>query len=947
MQQRRDEILAKKAKLAELKRQRELRANQAGAGRASFSGSDLASPVPARADNRREIESLINSLVGESRPGSATTGGFASPAHRGSRPNSVLSAGETSNGAISEFTSPPGGEVPTQTVYSQPQTLTTVPLATVYECPPSPVKEIFSYSKGVQTSEDWFPAATRPRALSGESLPEDATSTPNKRMSRRERDKEEELRQKLRKEIEEELQAAKDLTAEGDVKNATLPTSSFATRTLTNDELNAIVSSDEFFDFFDRSTKVIEKALDQYDVLTDYTLGAQDLEDEDEQGNFGGKGRRKVKEIRQFYDERWSKKRMVSSIDFSPKFQELVLASYTKNPSAPHEPDGIVQVWNMNLHDRPEFVFHAQSDILTAKFSPFHPNLIVGGAYSGQVLLWDTRARSAPVQKTPLTGYGHTHPVYAIDIVGTQNANNIISCSTDGTVCGWTVDMLAQPQETLNLAAPPPNKTDYISPLSLSFPQADPTFFLVGTEEGTIFPCHRYDRAGAKAGVDPRISYKGHTGPVMSVDFHPARGPVDLGDLVLSSSLDWSVKLWKVRAPATTSSIGGVGAVGEGAVSHLMEFVREDVVYDAAWSPVKPGVFSLVDGAGWVELWDITVETEEPVARISPSPRKDSRAMLSKSLNKVKWEQQEGKRLAAGGIDGALTVFEVGPDLGGKENLKNEEWTNVKKLVNRVEAVGVNGATDVNPIRRAALRAAVSASRVPATKAQVLGFVTRISVPQVSRIVFPAAARCFSQTIRVAEEASTSNAQTSETSAGSDQEPGFGLFVRNMVFEANEDHLREAYEKYGEITKAVVARDARGLSRGYGFVWFTSEEAMEKAVAGTNASFWHGRRIQVSPRTAKISKSQNSIGPTRSLYIGNIPYETTDAELNRIFRELGNVTDVRVAVDRTTGWPRGFAHADFTDVESCQEAMNKLRGTTIGGRELRLDFATEVSKGRN
>lgn len=35
------------------------------------------------------------------------------------------------------------------------------------------------------------------------------------------------------------------------------------------------------------------------------------------------------------------------------------------------------------------------------------------------------------------------------------------------------------------------------------------------------------------------------------------------------------------------------------------------------------------------------------------------------------------------------------------------------------------------------------------------------------------------------------------------------------MFEANEDHLREAYEKYGEVVKAVVARDARGLSRGY------------------------------------------------------------------------------------------------------------------------------------
>lgn len=84
--------------------------------------------------------------------------------------------------------------------------------------------------------------------------------------------------------------------------------------------------------------------------------------------------------------------------------------------------------------------------------------------------------------------------------------------------------------------------------------------------------------------------------------------------------------------------------------------------------------------------------------------------------------------------------------------------------------------------------------------------------------------------------------------------------------------------------------------------------------------------------------------PTKSLYIGNIPYETTDAELNRIFRELDNVTDVRVAVDRTTGWPRGFAHADFADVEACTAAIEKLKGVTIGGRELRLDYAAEVTR---
>lgn len=563
------------------------------------------------------------------------------------------------------------------------------------------MKEVFSYSKAVQTTEEWGTQTSRPKAFEAEDeddgeLP--VTSTPSKRLSRRMRDREEELRENIRREIEEELKLAQDLTVDGPLKTSqSTSKANFPARALTGEELNAVTSSEDFMDFVERSSKVIERALDQeYDILADYALsGANGVEDEDDV--YGtGKGRRRVKEVAQFFDERWSKKRMVSDINFSPKFPELVLAAYTKNPSAPHEPDGLVQVWNMHLHDRPEFVFHAQSDVLAAKFSPFHPNLIIGGCYSGQVLLWDTRAKSSPVQKTPLTGSGHTHPIYSVDIVGTQNANNIISCSTDGVVCGWTVDMLAQPQELLTLTTPPPAKTEDLSPTCMAFPQTDPTYFLIGSEEGTIFPCHRYDRAGAKAGVDQRVSYRGHAAPVMSIDFHPARGPVDLGDLVLSSSLDWSVRLWKVRAPAATST---TGITGEGhSVTPILDFTREDVVYDAAWSPVKPGVFSLVDGAGNLEVWDITVDIEVPLSKVSPSSRKGGRSIMSKSLNKLAWEETEGKRIATGGIDGTVTVFEVGPDLGGKESARNEEWTNVKKLVARLESTaagvvanGVNG----------------------------------------------------------------------------------------------------------------------------------------------------------------------------------------------------------------------------------------------------------------
>lgn len=637
-------------------------------------------------------------MLGSDKSRPASTGPIGSPAGKGSRPNSVLSAGQLSN-ENSESADTSAGQIQRpQSLSIAVQTLSTVPLNTVYEFVPSPVKEVFSYSKGVQTTDEWVQISTSKEYSEDDEAGAPADSTPSKRSKRRERDREEELRENIRKEIEEELKASRELLVDGPLKSpSSQPKSNFPARNLTTEEINAATSSDDFMDFVERSSKIIERALDQeYDVLADYALsGATGMDDDDDEyGNTRGKGRRRVREVAQFYDERWSKKRMVSDINFSPKFPELVLASYTKNPSAPHDPDGLVQVWNMHLHDRPEFVFHAQSDVLTAKFSPFHPNLIIGGAYSGQVLLWDTRAKSAPVQKTPLTGSGHTHPVYSVDIVGTQNANNIISCSTDGVVCGWTVDMLAQPQELLVLTSPPPAKTEDISPTCMAFPQTDPTYFLIGSEEGTIFPCHRYDRAGAKAGVDQRVSYRGHAAPVMSMDFHPARGPVDLGDLVLSSSLDWSVKLWKVRAPAATST---TGITGEGhSVAPILDFTREDVVYDAAWSPIKPGVFSLVDGAGNLEVWDITIDTEVPLAKVQPSGRKGGRSMMSKSLNRVAWEETEGRRVAAGGIDGSVTVFEVGPDLGGKDSARNEEWTSVKKLVARLESQApiVNGAVN-------------------------------------------------------------------------------------------------------------------------------------------------------------------------------------------------------------------------------------------------------------
>ena len=171
------------------------------------------------------------------------------------------------------------------------------------------------------------------------------TRTPRsqERLSRRDQQKEDEIRQKLRKEIEEELKALKDPTLidsqnpAGQAENGTAEQRSFFNRALTTEEMEVVVSSDEFLDFVNRSSKVIERALDEeYDVLADYAVMNEDYDDDDddeEEINTYGRTRnrkgRRLKEIAQFYDERWCKKRMISDINFSPKVLQSASHSNT------------------------------------------------------------------------------------------------------------------------------------------------------------------------------------------------------------------------------------------------------------------------------------------------------------------------------------------------------------------------------------------------------------------------------------------------------------------------------------------------------------------------------------------------------------------------------------------------------------------------------------------
>ncbi|XP_026070251.1 cytoplasmic dynein 1 intermediate chain 2 isoform X1 [Carassius auratus] len=405
---------------------------------------------------------------------------------------------------------------------------------------------------------------------------------------------------------------------------------------LTEEQKQQILHSEEFVTFFDHSSRIVERALsEQVDVFFDYSGRAlQDKEGESQAGAT-------LSLNRQFADERWSKHRVVTCLDWSPQYPELLAASYSSNEDAPHEPEGVALVWNMKYKKTtPEYVFHCQSAVMSAAFAQFHPNLLVGGTYSGQIVLWDNRSnKRTPVQRTPLSASAHTHPVYCVNVVGTQNAHNLISISTDGKMCSWSLDMLTSPQDSLELVF---KQSKSVAVTSMSFPLGDVNNFVVGSEDGSVYSACRH---GSKAGISEM--FEGHHGPITGLDCHTAAGPVDFSHLFVTSSFDWTVKLWSTKNNKPLYSFED----------------NSDYVYDVMWSPTHPALFACVDGVGHLDLWNLNNETEVPTASATVEG--------SPALNRVRWTHS-GREVAVGDSEGRVHIYDVGEQIS---LARQDEWT--------------------------------------------------------------------------------------------------------------------------------------------------------------------------------------------------------------------------------------------------------------------------------
>jgi RNA recognition motif-containing protein len=83
------------------------------------------------------------------------------------------------------------------------------------------------------------------------------------------------------------------------------------------------------------------------------------------------------------------------------------------------------------------------------------------------------------------------------------------------------------------------------------------------------------------------------------------------------------------------------------------------------------------------------------------------------------------------------------------------------------------------------------------------------------------------------------------------------------------------------------------------------------------------------------------------LYVGRLPYRTTDQELAELFGQLGEVISATVIIDRETGRSKGFGFVEMSNDQEAQNAISQLNNSTLDGRTIIVNEANERREPRS
>merc|ERR1719168_73597 len=200
--------------------------------------------------------------------------------------------------------------------------------------------------------------------------------------------------------------------------------------------------------------------------------------------------------------------------------------------------------------------------------------------------------------------------------------------------------MLSEPHEMVfQVQGDARGASDELTTACFSIPHRDHNKIILGSDTGRLFAGNVYSDLNPQTCTET----KAHAGPITNIEFHPHNSKLGLNadtlQLFLTSSFDWTVKLWDNKSNLQL---------------HAFDTLQ-DYVHDVRWSPAHPAVFACVDGLGRVSVFNLcNKDFGQPVV--------DKVITEGGGICRLSWSA-DGKQLLFGDANGMMRLFDVAEEL--------------------------------------------------------------------------------------------------------------------------------------------------------------------------------------------------------------------------------------------------------------------------------------------
>jgi len=153
------------------------------------------------------------------------------------------------------------------------------------------------------------------------------------------------------------------------------------------------------------------------------------------------------------------------------------------------------------------------------------------------------------------------------------------------------------------------------------------------------------------------------------------------------------------------------------------------------------------------------------------------------------------------------------------------------------------------------------------------------------------------------------------------------VFVKNLDASIDMQTLNDTFSKFGNILSCKVSTTKEGVSKGYGFVHFDSDESAHAAIRGANGLGLVGKVITVEKYIRRNDRKITS--DWTNVYVKNFPLDWTDAKISELFSAYGPINSLVIRKD-VEGNNLGFGFVNYETHEAAEAAVNALHEMKVG-----------------